>query len=470
MQKIPVKPVEVQPAQAPKSMYEKRKKIYIREVQGFFQKTRSLFLMLLMVMYFGVAWISWGGKQLVWFDLPARQFHIFGATFWPQDFMLLSGMLIICAYGLFTITNFAGRIWCGYSCPQTAWSFIFVWIEEKIEGTRNQRIKLDKQKMDFTKFRKKATKHLLWILVALATGITFVGYFSPIRDLIPNLVTLNAGHWEYFWIGFFLVATYVNAGFMREQVCIYMCPYARFQSVMYDADTLAVTYDFNRGEPRGKKRKKSEEEQKPLGDCVDCSLCVQVCPTGIDIRDGMQYQCIACALCIDACNSVMDKLERPKGLIRYATENEIEGGKTHIFRPRLVGYASMLILMISVLSYAIISRTPFELDIERDRGSLYRITPDDTVQNSYTLKLMNMSQMPQQYEIRVEGIDNLIFDGEKIHNMSVNKLKEVPVNIEVDPSKTKLKSSRTDIEFIVINKTSNEEVAREESRFIAPMH
>lgn len=469
MQKIPVKSVDVKTSSPPQSMYEKRKKIYVREITGFFQKTRSLFLLFLMLMYFGVAWISWGSKQLVWFDLPARQFHIFGATFWPQDFILLSGMLIICAYGLFTITNFAGRIWCGYSCPQTAWAFIFIWIEEKIEGTRNQRIKLDKQAMNASKFRKKVTKHLLWMLISLATGITFVGYFSPIRELVPNLVTLNAGYWEYFWIGFFFLATYVNAGFMREQVCVYMCPYARFQSVMYDADTLAVTYDFNRGEPRGKKHKNTQEHTK-LGDCVDCSLCVQVCPTGIDIRDGMQYQCIACALCIDACDSVMDKLERPKGLIRYATENEINGGKTHIFRPRLVGYAAMLLVMISALSYAIINRTPFELDIERDRGSLYRITPNDTVQNSYTLKLMNMSQMPQEYEIRIEGIDHAIFDGEKNHRMSVNKLKEIPVNIEVDPEKSKLTRSRTDIEFIVINKLTNEEVAREESRFIAPIN
>lgn len=466
MTKIPVQQVE---AAKPQSMYQKRKNIYVREVTGFFQRTRTIFLLLLMLMYFGVAWLSWDGQQLVWFNLPARQFHIFGATFWPQDFMLLSGMLIICAYGLFTITNFAGRIWCGYSCPQTAWSFIFIWIEEKIEGTRNQRIKLDKQKMNFTKFRKKTTKHVLWILVALATGITFVGYFSPIRELIPSLLTLNAGSWEYFWIGFFLVATYVNAGFMREQVCIYMCPYARFQSVMYDADTLAVTYDFNRGEPRGKKRKKTEEP-KPLGDCVDCSLCVQVCPTGIDIRDGLQYQCIACALCIDACDSVMDKLERPKGLIRYATEKEIEGGTTNILRPRLIGYAAMLLLMIGTMTYAIASRTPFGLDIERDRGSLYRITPNDTIQNSYTLKLKNMSQTPQQYEIRVEGIDKAIFDGKKIHKMSVNQLKEVAVNIEVDPSETKIKNTRTDIEFIIIDTKTNEEVAREESRFIAPVN
>lgn len=466
MTKIPVQQID---AAQPQSMYQKRQNIYVRTVTGFFQKTRTIFLLFLMLMYFGVAWLSWDGQQLVWFNLPARQFHIFGATFWPQDFMLLSGMLIICAYGLFTITNFAGRIWCGYSCPQTAWSFIFIWIEDKVEGTRNQRIKLDKQKMDFTKFRKKTTKHLLWILIALATGITFVGYFSPIRELIPNLLTLNAGSWEYFWIGFFLVATYVNAGFMREQVCIYMCPYARFQSVMYDADTLAVTYDFNRGEPRGKKRKKTEEP-KPLGDCVDCFLCVQVCPTGIDIRDGLQYQCIACALCIDACDSVMDKLERPRGLIRYATENEIEGGKTNILRPRLVGYAAMLVLMMVTMTYAIASRTPFALDIERDRGSLYRLTPNDTVQNSYTLKLKNMSQTPQQYEIRLEGIENAIFDGQTTHKMSVNQLKEVAVNIEVDPSETKIKNTRTDIEFVIIDTSTNEEVAREESRFIAPVN
>ena len=362
MNKIPA--TDVTPAKDDTiPLYKKREKIYVREIQGVFQKLRTWTLWALMLAYFGVAWISIDGQQLVYFDLPARQFHIFGITFWPQDFVLLSWALIICAFGLFTITNLAGRIWCGYTCPQSAWSFIYMWVEEKVEGTRSQRMKLDKEPMSGSKFSKKAVKHIIWLFIAFWTGLTFVGYFSPIRELVPELLTLgDVNGWAIFWMGFFTVATYVNAGWMREQVCIYMCPYARFQSVMYDSDTLAVSYDFNRGEPRGKGSRK-EAAASDKGDCVDCSMCVQVCPTGIDIRDGLQYQCIGCALCVDACDSIMEKINKPKGLIRYTTENELAGGKLHVFRPRFFGYSFALITMMTLLAYAVFSRTPFELDM-----------------------------------------------------------------------------------------------------------
>lgn len=466
MSNIPVKDV------TPKSesMYAKREKIYVREIIGFFQKLRTYSLWALMLGYYGTVWINWGGRQAVYFDLPARQFNIFGVTFWPQDFILLSFALIIAAFGLFTITNLAGRVWCGYTCPQSAWSFLFMWIEERVEGSRNQRIKMDKENISTSTLRKKALKHTLWLFVALATGVTFVGYFSPIRELIPDMFSAALNGWEIFWIAFFTLATYINAGWMREQVCIYMCPYARFQSVMYDADTLAVSYDINRGEPRGKRSKKAKQETDTtqLGDCVDCSLCVQVCPTGIDIRDGLQYQCIGCALCIDACDSIMDKLNKPKGLIRYTTENELEGKQTHLMRPRLLGYAFMLLVMLSTFVYAIASRVPFELDIERDRGSLYRVTPNDTVTNSYTLKMMNMSQQPRTYQLRVEGLPAVHMDAPETYEIRVNELREITVNLEIDPAIAKLPSSKTDIEFVVVDQQDGKEVAREESRFIAP--
>jgi len=466
MSNIPVKDV------TPKSqsMYEKRQKIYVREIEGLFQKIRTYSLWALMLAYFGTVWLNWGDRQAVFFDLPARQFHVFGLTFWPQDFPMLAGLLIICAYGLFTITNLAGRIWCGYTCPQSAWSFIFMWIEERAEGTRNQRIKLDKEPMSATKLRKKAIKHTAWLVVALWTGITFVGYFTPIRELIPDMLAFDVNGWGVFWIAFFTAATYINAGWMREQVCIYMCPYARFQSVMYDRDTLAVSYDLNRGEPRGKRSKKAEDaaQQKQLGDCVDCSLCVQVCPTGIDIRDGLQYQCIGCALCIDACDSIMEKLDKPKGLIRYTTENELEGQKTHFFRPRLIGYAAMLMAMIAGLAYTMITRTPFELDIERSRGSLYTVTANDTVKNSYYLKLMNMSQTAETYVLSVEGLDGATTNAPSEYEMAINDLEEVAMTLEIDPAVHPLKASKTVIEFVVTRKADGEEVAREESRFIAP--
>lgn len=473
MSEIPVKDVTPKPEKSSETvnMYQKREKIYVREVEGLFQKIRTWSLWALMLGYFGTAWLDWGDRQAVLFDLPARQFHIFNVTFWPQDFMLLSWALIICAFGLFTITNFAGRVWCGYTCPQSAWSFIFMWIEERAEGTRNARIKLDKEPLSATKVRKKAIKHIGWLIVAFWTGVTFVGYFTPIRELVPDLFTFgDIGSWGLFWIGFFTVATYVNAGWMREQVCIYMCPYARFQSVMYDTDTLAVSYDFNRGEPRGKRSKKAKAEgdTNQLGDCVDCSLCVQVCPTGIDIRDGLQYQCIGCALCIDACDSIMEKLDKPKGLIRYTTENELEGKKTHILRPRLFGYAAALIIMIGGLGYSIVSRTPFELDIERDRGRLYQLTVNDTIQNAYTLKLMNMSQEAHTYILSVEGLDGLRLLGNTEYSLDVNQLHETTINLEIDPEETRMPASKANIEFVITNKETGEEVTREESRFIAP--
>jgi len=468
MSQIPVKNVTPEPEL--QSMYKKREKIYVRAISGVFQKIRSWSLWALMLGYFGTAWLNWGDRQAILFDLPERKFHILGMTFWPQDFVLLSSILIICAFGLFTITNLAGRIWCGYTCPQSAWSFIFMWIEERAEGTRNARIKLDKEPMSATKFRKKAIKHIGWIVVAVWTGVTFVGYFTPIRELVPDFFTLNINGWALFWILFFGIATYINAGWMREQVCIYMCPYARFQSVMYDNDTLAVSYDYNRGEPRGKRSKKVEQqaEQAKLGDCVDCSLCVQVCPVGIDIRDGLQYQCIGCALCIDACDSIMEKLDKPKGLIRYTTENNLEGKKTHIMRPRLFGYAAVLLTMMGALTYTIATRTPFQLDIERDRGQLYQLTANDTVRNSYTLKMINMSQEPHIYVLKMEGLEHYKMDGLTEYTLRVNELKEVIVDLEIDPEKAKLPSSKTDIEFVVYDKDTGEEIAREESRFIAP--
>jgi cytochrome c oxidase accessory protein FixG len=467
MSKIPVK--DVTPEE--KSLYVAREKIQVREIHGVFQKIRSYSLWGLMAMFFATSWLSWGDRQAILFDLPARQFHFFGITFWPQDFFLLSGLLIISAYGLFTVTNLAGRVWCGYTCPQSSWSFVFMWIEEKTEGTRNKRMKMDKAPMSLEKFLRRGTKHVLWLLLALATGLTFIGYFSPIRDLVPNLLSFDLNSWEIFWIGFFTVATYLNAGWLREQVCIHMCPYARFQSVMFDQDTLIVSYDEKRGEGekgRGARKKGIDPQAEGLGDCVDCSLCVQVCPTGIDIRDGLQYQCIGCALCVDACDSIMDKMGYERGLVRYTTEHELEGGTTHFMRPRLIGYALVLLIMISGMVYAMVSRTAFELDIIRDRGALYQLTPNDTVQNSYTLEMMNMSQSELEYRIKIEGLKKFSADVPETVTLHSNELRAYPFTIEVDP--TDLDTSKTNIEIIIYEEATQAEVAREESRFIAPIH
>ncbi len=451
-------------------LYEQGK-IQVREIHGLFQKIRSYSLWGLMALFFATSWLSWGDRQAILFDLSARQFHFFGITFWPQDFFLLSGVLIIAAYGLFTITNLAGRIWCGYTCPQSSWSFVFMWIEEKTEGSRNKRMKMDKAPMSLEKFLRRGTKHILWLLLALATGLTFIGYFSPVRELLPSLLTFNLDSWEIFWIGFFTVATYLNAGWLREQVCIHMCPYARFQSVMFDQDTLIVSYDEKRGEGekgRGPRKKTADYKAEGLGDCIDCSLCVQVCPTGIDIRDGLQYQCIGCALCIDACDSIMDKMGYEPGLVRYTTEHALEGGETHFMRPRLLGYALVLTLMCVGLVYAIASRTAFKLDISRDRGALYQLTPNDTVQNTYTLDLMNMSQTPLTYQVKILGLEGLITDTPELIVLKSNEMRSFPINIEIDPEN--LTSSKTNIEFVVTEQESQKEVAREETRFIAPIN
>lgn len=467
MTKIPVK--DVTPDS--QNLYQKREKIYVREMTGFFQKLRTYLLWVLFGLFFGVAWLNWDGRQAIFFDLPSRQFHVFGITFWPQDFMLLAWALIISAYLLFTVTNMAGRLWCGYACPQTAWTMVFLWIEEKVEGSRNARIKLDKAPFSFAKFRKKALKHTLWGLFALWTGLTFIGYFTPIREIIPSILSFELNAWGVFWMGFFAFMTYLMAGWMREQVCIYMCPYARFQSVMYDQDTLAVSYDYNRGEPRGFRNKKlNEEDQNALGDCVDCSLCVQVCPVGIDIRDGLQYQCIACGLCVDACDSVMDKVGFERGLIRYATETELEGGKTRFLRPRLVGYAVMLTIMFVAFSYVLLSRTPFKLEIERDRGALYHLTVNDTITNGYTLKLINMSQAPHAYTLSVEGLEGLKMDAPTDYELDVNELREVLLTLELDPAKTELHNSRNEIYFVVRDQNTQAEIVRAKNAFIAPLN
>src|SRR5690554_2582007 len=363
MQRIPAKEVIADDVDSKVfNLYEKREKIYTRHIEGFFQRVRLFTGWPLLLGYFLLPWINLDGRQAVLFDLPARKFHILWMTFWPQDFALLGWLLAIAAFALFFVTTLWGRVWCGYTCPQTVWTAIFMWAEQFAEGDRLQRMKLDRtpsllsrqgwNRAGLEKAVRRFAKHGMWLGFAALTGITFIGYFYPVRDLVIDGIAGNLPLVAVAWVVFFTLATYINAGWLREQVCIYMCPYARFQSVMYDRDTLAVSYDYNRGEPRGKRSKKEadQEAQKQLGDCVDCSLCVQVCPVGIDIRDGLQYQCIACALCIDACDSIMEKLELPKGLIRYTTENELEGGKTHIMRPRLLGYAVVMLAMLTAFS------------------------------------------------------------------------------------------------------------------------
>jgi len=392
-------------------MYESAKKIYPREMGGRFDRLSRLATITLLGLFYAVPWLQWDERQAVLFDLPARKFYIFGLTLWPQDFPYLALLLMILAYCLFFFTALAGRLWCGFACPQTVWTEIFIWMEQLTEGTRSQRMKLDKAPWSWNKFRRKFSKQFLWITFSLWTGFTFVGYFQPIRDLGMDIVALSVGGWTLFWGLFYGFATYGNAGYMREQVCKYMCPYARFQSAMFDKDTLIISYDEGRGEPRGSRKRNVDHRKKGLGDCIDCTLCVQVCPTGIDIREGLQYECIACAACIDACDSVMDKMEYPRGLIRYTTENALHGGGTRIFRPRVFVYATILLLMITGLVSSMVMRTPVILDVIRDRNALYREIGDDLIENTYTLKVINQSDKDRSFELSVDGIDGISLDG-----------------------------------------------------------
>lgn len=443
-------------------------KIYVRDVHGLFNKLRNVSLYGFMLAYFASPWINIDGQQAVWFDLPNRLFHIWGLTFWPQDLVLLSFLLIICAFGLFTITTLAGRIWCGYTCPQTVWTFIFMWVEEKFEGNRNQRIKLDKAEMTANKALRKTGKHIIWLIISLATAIAFVGYFYPIRELVPDLITFSIENtWASFWLLFFTLATYGNAGFLREKVCLHMCPYARFQAVMFDEDTLIVSYDERRGERgtgRGPRKKTVDPVEANVGDCIDCNFCVQVCPVGIDIRDGLQYQCISCALCIDACDEIMEKMDYPKGLIRYTNEHALKGNPVHIFRPKLIGYAIALIAMLGIFVYAVFDRSELEIDVERDRGSLYSNTSDGKVQNSYQTKVMNKDTKPHDFVITLEGLEGGELVGKVAFSLDAGGIQSVPVSVKTIP--WELKKSRTDIRFIV---TRDDGVtANEESRFIGP--
>jgi len=394
-------------------LYEVHDKIRPRAVHGWFQYWRVALVILTQVIYYGLPWVQWEGRQAVLFDLPARKFYLFELVLWPQDFIWLTALLIISALALFLFTAVAGRLWCGYACPQTVYTELFMWIERWFEGDHMKQKKLQAMPWTREKIIRVGGKHLTWVLLALWTGFTFVGYFTPIQLLWQELLTLSFGPWETFWILFYATFTWGFAGFMREQVCKYMCPYARFQSVMFDPDTLIITYDYRRGEPRGPRQKNADYRAQGLGDCVDCGICVQACPTGIDIRNGLQYMCIGCAACIDACDQVMDKMGYPKGLIRYSTQNAIDGKYAdkeilrHIIRPRTLFYTAVLTAICVAFVYTLAQRVPMRVDVLRDRQVLSRETPTGAIENVYRLQIINMDDRPHRYQISASGIEGL---------------------------------------------------------------
>jgi cytochrome c oxidase accessory protein FixG len=459
------------------NLYQTAEKIYTRRLQGFYRTLRRWAWIPMLAGYFLIPWLSIDGRQAVWFDLAERKFYILWITLWPQDLPFLAALLIISAFALFTITNLLGRVWCGFSCPQTVWTGIFIAIEDWFEGDRNKRIKLDAQPWSVDKLARKGAVQLCWIVFSFITGLTFVGYFNPIRELVPDLLSFSIGVAALFWTLLFTVLTWANAGFMREQICLYVCPYARFQSVMFDSDTLIVSYNQQRGEPRGARKRDRDVQDTGLGDCVDCTLCVQVCPTGIDIRDGLQYECISCGLCIDACDAVMEKMHYPPGLINFTTENTLQKGiPFRWLRPRLLAYFTILALLCGLFVYQLSVRIPLEVDIIRERSALFRITPQGMVENSYLLKINNMDQRDHQYKITVQAVDQtagemknrqpFIYVGQSQVQVAEGEVIEMLVRLQLPQEE--VREVNTAVEFMVRSTTSPTLQNTEISRFIAP--
>jgi len=459
------------PTQLPREtvihMYAAREEIYPREIKGRYASLRWACVWLTQLLFYGLPWLNMHGRQAVLFDLASRKFYLFGIVFWPQDFIYLAALLIICAYGLFLVTAVAGRVWCGFACPQTVYTEIFLWIERKIEGTRSARIRLDRQPWTLEKIGKKGAKHLAWGAVALWTGFTFVGYFTPVRELSFDVLGLSLGPWESFWVLFYGFATYGNAGWLREQVCKYMCPYARFQSSMFDKDTLIVTYDAARGEPRNARPK-----VQGAGDCIDCSMCVQVCPTGIDIRKGLQYECIGCAACVDACNGVMDKVGKPLGLIRYATENGLAHKldpaaiRKRMLRPRVLVYTGVLAALVIGMGTSIALRNPLKLDVIRDRGSMGREVDDGMIENVYRLQVMNTSEQAQRLRVQVAGIPSVRVAGEDVVEIDAASTRAVPVRVRIEPGAAGPGSNK--IDFTLSSVEGPHLAVSEDAVFIVP--
>lgn len=421
------------------SLYAAREKIQPRSVQGLFANWRWVMVWVTQLVFYGLPWLEWNARQAVLFDLEARRFYIFGLVLYPQDFIYLTGLLVICAFALFLFTAVAGRLWCGFACPQTVYTEIFLWIEKKVEGDRSARLRLDQSALSAAKLGKRSLKHALWIAFSLWTGFTFVGYFTPIRELGALSVAAALGPWQLFWIFFYGFATYGNAGFLREQVCKYMCPYARFQSAMFDKDTMIVTYDEQRGEPRGARSRKADPKALGLGDCIDCTLCVQVCPTGIDIRNGLQYECIGCAACIDVCDDVMDKVGYPRGLIRFSTQNGVANGwdtrqmLQRALRPRVLLYTAILAAITLAVGLSLFLRTPLKVDVIRDRGALARMVEQGRIENVFRLQIMNATESPQRYTISVSGLPGIALDSSAEVEVLSTEVRAVAVRVQIPP-------------------------------------
>ena len=390
-------------------LFEKRKKIYPRRVWGKYRKLKWVSMITLLAIYYLTPWLRWDRgagvpDQAILIDMPSRRAYFFFIEIWPQEVYFLTGILILAAVGLFFVTSLFGRVWCGYACPQTVWTDLFIWVERIVQGDRNARERLDKQKWNFEKLWKKLLTHLIWLVIGLCTGGAWVFYFNDAPTLFDHIIHLSVPTSIWIWILALTLSTYIMAGFAREQVCKYMCPYARFQSAMFDKDTLIISYDTERGEQRHKGTAKTEG----MGDCIDCGFCEIVCPQGIDIRNGLQMDCIACGLCVDACNNVMDKIGLPRGLIRYDTQHHMEHktNKFRILRPRTFYYAAIMAVVGAIMIYGLATRTTLELHVLHDRNPLFVQLSDGSIRNSYTIKILNKTHQDRVFAISLNGLEN----------------------------------------------------------------
>ncbi|WP_455218095.1 cytochrome c oxidase accessory protein CcoG [Kaarinaea lacus] len=448
------------------------KTIHAKRMPGLYRRYKWISMTVWLAFFIG-PYLRWDGKQAILFDIPARQFHIFNITILPQDVWMLALVLLFFALLLAAVTSLAGRVYCGYFCFQTVWTDIFTWIEEKLEGQPLKRVKLDEAPWDFRKLRIKITKHALWLAIGLLTGIHFTLWFGDAFDLWHAYLTFQAPVIALVSIAIFTFFTHLFAGHMREQVCFWLCPYARIQGVMYDRETILPTYDFSRGEPRGKLKKGNPDDGNPhdpnQGDCIDCKQCVAVCPTGIDIRTGQQEGCITCALCIDACDAVMDKIKRPRGLVRYASLDEIEGKPAIKLyqRPRVLVYFTIILAAIGGIGYGLTNLGSLELKALHERQPLFVMQSDGSVQNKYVLKILNKTDDDMQLLITASGHDSLILvDGDRLLNAHKGRVTAHTIFLRIPGDQ--LRNERTPITLRVENSINLQQFAEYQSMFFGP--
>lgn len=450
----------------PQSLYTKRTQIYPKLAHGTFRNLKWIALVVLLGIYYVTPWLRWdrgAGQpdQAVLIDFENARFYFFFIEIWPQEVYYITGLLILAALGLFLVTALFGRVWCGYACPQTIWTDLFIYVERFFEGDRNARIKLDKAPWSLSKIYKKTAKHIVWLFIAAATGGVWILYFHDAPTIARDFFTGHAPMTSYIFAAMLTFTTYTLAGFMREQVCTYMCPWPRIQAAMIDEDALNVTYRYDRGEPRGAHKKGATWDGR--GDCIDCRQCVAVCPVGIDIRKGLQLECIGCALCIDACNGIMDKIDRPRGLIAYDTDANVVArqnagvAKYRLIRPRTILYAVLFVGVGAIMLTGLINRSTLEINILRDRQPNYVRLSDGSIQNGYTLKVMNKATTPRQLLLSAQGLPSprIKVAGQTTLTLDVPADETVAFRILVSEDDLEALSVRTDYSFFVQDVTAD---------------